>query len=170
MKWCRTRDNHGIVGDHAKARTANRWFSTQKFEDAMRLCGESGYRNQDIATATGASPAMAGEMARRAQPMFAAARPQPSSFSSTSGTLRDARRRNSIWRAKLLQRAHIIRCMLSRMRSDGVSGCSIAREESFEACSHEYINLLMLYSKPVFAHAGTQAQPRSKQYYVQVSR
>lgn len=92
------------------------------------------------------------------------------SRSSISGTLRDARRRNSIWRMKLPHRSHIIRCRLSCRRSSGVSGCSIAREESFEASSHEYISLLMLHPKPVLAHAGTQAQPRSKQYDVQVSR
>ena len=56
------------------------------------------------------------------------------------------------------------------MRSDGVSGPSIAREESFEACSQEYISLLMIYPEPILAHAGTQAQPRSKQYHVQISR
>src|SRR3990172_5547076 len=91
---------------------------------------------------------------------------QSASFSSTSGILRDARRRNSICCAKPVHPLHIIRCTPSSMRSDGASGCSIAREDSLAACSHEYINLLMVCPEPVLAHAGTQAQPRSEQDYV----
>ena len=49
MRWRRTLDNHGIVGGLAQARTANGTFATHKIKAALRLCRDSGYRNQEIA-------------------------------------------------------------------------------------------------------------------------